>query len=76
MRADDLSGAVWRRSSHSGGDNGSQCVEVAVLAGAAMVRDSKAVAAPALAFPVAAVAAFVAAAREGDIRGEAASAAP
>ncbi|HKN96170.1 MAG TPA: DUF397 domain-containing protein [Pseudonocardiaceae bacterium] len=72
MRADDLSGAVWRRSSHSGGDNGSQCVEVAVLAGRAMVRDSKAVAASVLAFPVAAVTAFVAAAREWDIRGEAA----
>ncbi|HEX3647838.1 MAG TPA: DUF397 domain-containing protein [Pseudonocardiaceae bacterium] len=73
MRADDLSGAVWRRSSHSGGDNGSQCVEVAVLAGRAAVRDSKAVAVPPLAFPAAAVTALVAAARKGDITGEAAT---
>lgn len=73
MRADDLSGAVWRRSSHSGGDNGSQCVEVAVVAGRAAVRDSKAVSAPVLAIPVAALTAFVAAAREGDITGEAAT---
>jgi uncharacterized protein DUF397 len=70
MRADDLSGAVWRRSSRSGGDNGSQCVEVTVLADRAAVRDSKAVAGPALAFPVAAVTAFVVATREGDITGE------
>ncbi|HEX5117944.1 MAG TPA: DUF397 domain-containing protein [Pseudonocardiaceae bacterium] len=75
MRADDLSDAVWRRSSHSGGDNGSQCVEMAVRAGRAAVRDSKAVAAPALAFPVAAVTAFVTAAREGDITGEPATSA-
>jgi hypothetical protein len=67
MQATDLSGAVWRRSSHSGGDNGSQCVEVAVLADRAGVRDSKMVAAPALAFPVATLTAFVAAARRGDL---------
>lgn len=73
MRADDLSGVLWRRSSHSGGDNGSQCVEVAVCAGRAAVRDSKA--ASALAFPVASVTAFVAATRNGDITGEAATSA-
>lgn len=67
MQATDLSGVVWRRSSHSGGDNGSQCVEVAVAAGRAGVRDSKMAAAPALAFPVATLTAFVAAARRGDL---------
>jgi hypothetical protein len=66
MQATDLSGAVWRRSSYSGGDNGSQCVEVAVLADLGAVRDSKTPAAPVLAFPVAALTAFVAVARLGD----------
>ncbi|WP_440064531.1 DUF397 domain-containing protein [Streptosporangium sp. OZ121] len=37
----DLSAAVWRKSSRSGG-NGGQCVEVASnLAGVVAVRDSK-----------------------------------
>jgi hypothetical protein len=37
----DLSGAVWRKSSHSG-PNGGQCVEVASnLPNVAAVRDSK-----------------------------------
>jgi hypothetical protein len=67
MQADDLSGAVWRRSSHSGGDNGSQCVEVAIRAGRGAVRDSKSVAAGSLVFPVTAVAAFVTAAKHGDV---------
>jgi hypothetical protein len=66
MQADDLAGAVWRRSSHSGGDNGSQCVELAIGAGRGAVRDSKmtatTTAAPVLTFPVAALAEFVAAA--------------
>jgi len=65
MQATDLSGAVWRRSSHSGGDNGSQCVEVAVLADRAALRDSKMTAAPALVFDVGTVSAFVAAAGRG-----------
>jgi Domain of unknown function (DUF397) len=71
MQATDLSGAVWRRSSHSGGDNGSQCVELALLAGTGAVRDSKAGwdpelrAAPALVFPVRTMTAFVAAAKLG-----------
>jgi hypothetical protein len=63
MQATDLSRAVWRRSSHSGGDNGSQCVEVAVLANRAAVRDSKNTAAIALEFPTDSLTAFVAAAR-------------
>jgi hypothetical protein len=66
MQATDLSGALWRRSSHSGGDNGSQCVEVAMLADRAAVRDSKVPAAPALAFPAGTVTAFLAAAGAGE----------
>ncbi|GLZ06286.1 DUF397 domain-containing protein [Actinomadura sp. NBRC 104412] len=31
----------WRKSSHSGGVNDSTCVEVAGLAGAVGIRDSK-----------------------------------
>jgi hypothetical protein len=64
MAADDLPGAVWRRSSHSGGDNGSQCVEVAVLGALAAVRDSKRVAAGSLVVPVTALTALVAACRD------------
>ena len=63
MQATDLSGANWRRSSHSGGDNGSQCVELAVLAGRVAVRDSKNTAGGALDFPSHTLAAFVGAAR-------------
>lgn len=71
MQATDLSGVPWRRSSHSGGDNGSQCVELALLAGAGAIRDSKAGwdpglrASPALVFPVGTMTAFVAAAKRG-----------
>ena len=65
MQATDLSGAVWRRSSHSGGDNGSQCVELAVLADRLAVRDSKNTVAVALDFPLPVLAAFVGAARRG-----------
>jgi hypothetical protein len=66
MQATDLSSAVWRRSSHSGGDNGSQCVEVAVLADRAALRDSKMTAAPALVFGVDTVSAFIAAVSRGE----------
>lgn len=71
MQATDLTGAVWRKSSRSGGDNGSQCVEVAVLDGLAGLRDSKqrdsaSAAVPALVFPVDTVTAFVAATKRGD----------
>jgi hypothetical protein len=66
MQATDLSGAVWRKSSHSGGDNGSQCVELAVHAGRGAVRDSKNTAAVALDFPLHTLAAFVGAAKCGD----------
>jgi hypothetical protein len=51
---------TWRKSSYSGGDNGS-CVEVADgVPGAVPVRDSKDPQGPALVFPAAAWAAFVA----------------
>lgn len=64
MQATDLSRALWRRSSHSGGDNGSQCVEVAVLADRAAVRDSKNTAVIALDFPTTTLTAFVGAVRD------------
>jgi hypothetical protein len=37
----DFSGAVWRKSSRSGGGNNGNCVEVARRAGLIGVRDSK-----------------------------------
>jgi hypothetical protein len=52
----DLTGAVWRKSSFSGG-NGGACVEVAIVpggteasGGAVALRDSKDPAGPALVF--------------------------
>ena len=64
MQADDMPahavpGPAWRRSSHSGGDNGSQCVEVALLGDRAAVRDSKQVTGPPLVVPVPALTALV-----------------
>ncbi|MBT2409100.1 DUF397 domain-containing protein [Streptomyces sp. ISL-12] len=54
----DLSGAKWRSSSYSGGNN--ECVEVADDVPALIpVRDSKRPTGPALAFSVGAWAAFV-----------------
>lgn len=56
---------AWRKSSHSGGDNGS-CVEVADgIPGLVPVRDSKQPTGPALAFPAAAWTAFVRTVRGG-----------
>ncbi len=47
---DDLNGAVWRKSTRSGG-NGGDCVEVADnLPDVVAVRDSKDVTGPVLAF--------------------------
>lgn len=37
----DTSTAVWRKSSRSGGSDGSMCVEVAFVDDAIAVRDSK-----------------------------------
>ncbi|MBE1492395.1 DUF397 domain-containing protein [Plantactinospora soyae] len=49
MTAPDLEPAVWRKSSRSS-PNGSNCVEVAGLAEAVGVRDSKDVTGPVLRF--------------------------
>jgi hypothetical protein len=56
----DLSGSVWRRSSRSGGDNGSNCVELATRPGVGGVRDSKNVPGPVLLVSGTALAALVA----------------
>ncbi|WP_410811710.1 DUF397 domain-containing protein [Micromonospora sp. 067-2] len=56
----DLAGAVWRKSTRSGGSGG-DCVEVADnVPGVVGVRDSKDAAGPALAFAPAAWSAFLA----------------
>ncbi|MBM0231369.1 DUF397 domain-containing protein [Micromonospora sp. STR1_7] len=56
----DLTGAVWRTSTRSGG-NGGNCVEVATnLPGVVPVRDSKDQQGPVLRFSPAAWTAFVA----------------
>jgi len=56
----DLTGAVWRKSSRS--SNQGNCVEVAALANLAKtaVRDSKNTSGPALVFPAATWATFLA----------------
>lgn len=60
----DLSGAIWRKSSRSGSGN---CVEVARnLPGVVAVRDSKDPAGPALAFTPEGWAAFTGSVRAGD----------
>lgn len=62
-----LTGAAWRRSSHSTAAN--NCVEAAALsAGRVAVRDSKDVAGPALLFSQGAWDSFVQALREGSMR--------
>jgi Domain of unknown function (DUF397) len=63
----ELSGAVWRKSSYSGG-NGGGCVEVARnLPGLVAVRDSKDRGGPALSFTLAGWAAFTAGVRSGEL---------
>ncbi|PSL55437.1 uncharacterized protein DUF397 [Saccharothrix carnea] len=47
----DLSGAVWRKSSRSGGAGNTNCVEVAFTESAVAVRDSKNPGAATPAFP-------------------------
>lgn len=62
----DLTGAVWRKSTHSGG-NGGDCVEVAVnLPGIVAVRDTKDPDGVALTFSRAAWRAFLAGVRAGE----------
>jgi hypothetical protein len=62
----DLSRAVWRKSSYSGG-NGGQCVEVATnLPGIVAVRDSKNPDGPKVIFTPAEWTAFVSGVRDGE----------
>jgi hypothetical protein len=62
----DLTGAVWHKSTRSGG-NGGDCVEVAVnVPGIVAVRDSKDRVGGALVFPSAEWAAFVDGVRAGE----------
>jgi hypothetical protein len=62
----DLTGAVWHKSTRSGG-NGGDCVEVAVnLPGIVAVRDSKDRAAGTLVFTASQWAAFLDGVRGGD----------
>jgi hypothetical protein len=64
----DLSGAVWHKSSRSGG-NGGDCVEVATnLPGVVAIRDSKDRDAAALVFGRAGWRAFVAGVRDDKFR--------
>jgi hypothetical protein len=59
--APDLSAATWRKSSYSDNSNPDSCIEVADdFPGLVPVRDSKDPQGPALVFPAAAWAAFVA----------------
>ncbi|MFD7440755.1 DUF397 domain-containing protein [Streptomyces sp. NPDC059909] len=62
----DLTGALWRKSSYSGGTGG-ECVEVAPQPRLVAVRDSKNPEGPAFAVAPSAFAAFVTAAAEGTV---------
>ncbi|MCX4508842.1 DUF397 domain-containing protein [Streptomyces sp. NBC_01619] len=63
MDRDDIQ---WFKSSYSGG-SGTECVEVARIAGGTAVRDSKDPLGPLLAFPAEAWNGFTGAVRDGDI---------
>ncbi|MER6230980.1 DUF397 domain-containing protein [Streptomyces sp. NPDC001616] len=70
LTASSLRGAVWRKSSYSGGSEG-QCVEVADLAatpfaGQQGVRDSKNPGGPALLIPVDSFVTFMTAVKAGE----------
>ncbi|MBC6465978.1 DUF397 domain-containing protein [Actinomadura alba] len=60
----DFSAAVWRKSTHSGGDTG-QCVEIAGLPRVVAVRDSKDPDGPKLSFSPATWQAFSADVKSG-----------
>ncbi|KPC65971.1 DUF397 domain-containing protein [Streptomyces chattanoogensis] len=65
----DLSSATWRKSSYSNGE-GAECIEVRDdLPGLVPVRDSKDPYGPALVFPAAGWASFVAAVKHGQLNG-------
>jgi hypothetical protein len=57
--AGDASELAWFKSSHSGGNDGNSCVELAVTPGTVHVRDSKNVEGPRLAITPGAWADFV-----------------
>jgi hypothetical protein len=61
----DLSGLTWRKSSYSGSNGGTECVEVAVVAETAAVRDSKNPDHAALTFPARGWATFLTVVRGG-----------
>ncbi|MGC4947636.1 DUF397 domain-containing protein [Streptomyces sp. DT224] len=60
LSAGDASTPEWIKSSYSDSSNGSECVEVAAVQDAVLVRDSKDTRRPHLAHPPHAWAAFVA----------------
>lgn len=65
MQKRNLTGAVWRKSTRSGG-NSDMCVEVAYVEDVVAVRDSKDPQGPALQFTREAFGNFVAGIRQGD----------
>ncbi|MFC4060602.1 DUF397 domain-containing protein [Planomonospora corallina] len=70
MSGEDLSDAVWHKSSYSGG-NGGSCVEVASLSGGRVgVRDSKDRSGPVLVFTPAEWRAFLAGVKSGEFDGQ------
>lgn len=60
----DLTGAVWRKSSHSSGEGA--CVEIAFVDGIVALRDSKDTSRPAMFFYPDAWAAFLRGAADGE----------
>ncbi|MGH3769062.1 MAG: DUF397 domain-containing protein [Pseudonocardiaceae bacterium] len=68
MRASDVSCAVWLKSSHSnGGDDQTDCIEVAELRDRVAMRDSKDPAGPVLAVTRTEWQAFLGVVRAGDL---------
>ncbi len=66
MLASQLQGASWRKSSHSNGNGGNNCVEVATLGTTIAVRDSKDPNGPALLFTPDEWNAFLCGAKDGE----------
>ncbi|WSR42926.1 DUF397 domain-containing protein [Kitasatospora purpeofusca] len=69
MKSVDLRATAWRKSSYSG-DNGGECVEVALVSPSpdvVPVRDSKDPSGPVLLFPSAAWSSFLSALRDGSL---------
>lgn len=64
MTASDLGAATWRKSTRSGANG--NCVEVAKLANAVAIRDSKDPSGPVLVFAPGEWEAFISAATEGE----------